>query len=170
MHEIKIRDEPEVLELAVVRRPGRKRKLTDAIFEKIMHSIEEGDRVNIACRGHGISERTLYVMISRHPEPAKRFAEAKQIRLQKWHEEWLGEMIEHSKRSPWATGFLLERNFPKLYALRTVVRDDGDPDNRLIGTAISEQQLIAYGRLMREFDQENEARRLAELPQLPDSE
>jgi hypothetical protein len=56
------------------------------------------------------------------PEEAKRFAEAKQIRLQKWHEEWLGKMHEHAKRSPWATAWLLERNFPELYALREFVR------------------------------------------------
>jgi hypothetical protein len=139
MHDIKIQDEPAVLELAVVGRPGRKRKLTDAIFEKIMLAIEDGDRVNIACRKHAISERTLYVKVSRYPESAKRFAEAKQIRLQKWHEEWLGEMCEHSKRSPWATGFLLERNFPKLYALKTVIREDGTKEEAIYHLLTHEQ-------------------------------
>ena len=60
--------------------------------------------------------------VGRNPAEAKRFAEAKQIRLQKWHEEWLGEMHEHAKRSPWATAWLLERNFPESYALREFTR------------------------------------------------
>ena len=79
---------------------GRKRKLTPAIFEKIMAVIESGGRVTPACRQHGISPVTLFMRVGRNPEEAKRFAEAKQIRLQKWHEEWLREMHEHAKRSP----------------------------------------------------------------------
>jgi len=44
---------------------------------------------------------------------------------------------EKAKRSPWATAWLLEQNFPKLYALRE------------------------YGRLMLEFAQQNEAKTAA---------
>jgi hypothetical protein len=47
-------------------------------------------------------------------EAARRFAEGKHLRLQKRHEEWLAEMHEHAKRSPYATAWLLERNFPEL--------------------------------------------------------
>jgi hypothetical protein len=36
--------------------------------------------------------------------------------------KWLGEMHEHTKRSLWATVWLLERNFPEKYALREFVR------------------------------------------------
>src|ERR1700730_6929680 len=81
---------------------GRKRKLTPAIFEKIMAVIESGGRVTPACLQHGISPVTLFMRVGRNPEEAKRFAEAKQIRLQKWHEEWLGEMHEHATSSQMA--------------------------------------------------------------------
>jgi 5,10-methenyltetrahydromethanopterin hydrogenase len=60
---------------------GRKRKLTPAIFEKIMAAIEEGARVTTICRAHGVAPRTLFMRVGRNPEEAKRFAEAKQIRL-----------------------------------------------------------------------------------------
>jgi hypothetical protein len=145
---------------------GRKRKLTPAIFEKIMAVIEAGGRVTPACRQHGISPVTLFMRVGRNPEEAKRFAEAKQIRLQKWHEEWLGEMHEHAKRSPWATAWLLERNFPELYALREFTRpvtNGGQP----IGDRVSEERLREYGRLMLEFVQQNQAKAVTQSVALP---
>ena len=141
---------------------GRKRKLTPAIFEKIMAVIESGGRVTPACRQHGISPVTLFMRVGRNPEEAKRFAEAKQIRLQKWHEEWLGEMHEHAKRSPWATAWLLERNFPELYALREFTRPVTN-GSQPIGDQVSVERLREYSRLMLEFAQQNEAR----TPSLP---
>jgi hypothetical protein len=53
---------------------GRKRKLTPAIFEKIMAAIEGGSQVASACRSYGISERTVFMRVLREPETAKRFA------------------------------------------------------------------------------------------------
>jgi hypothetical protein len=123
MHQINSDSEPALLELAVVPRKGRKRKLTQPLFEKIMRSIEAGERIDPACRRHGISERTVFKLIQDDAAAARRFEQAKRVRLAHWHEEWLGEMCEHSKRSPWATGFLLERNFPALYAMKQVPRE-----------------------------------------------
>ncbi len=100
--------------------------------------------------GHTV---TLFMRVGRNPEEAKRFAEAKQIRLQKWHEEWLGEMHEHAKRSPWATAWLLERNFPELYALREFSRPVTN-GSQPIGDKVSEERLREYGRLMLEFAQQ----------------
>ena len=145
---------------------GRKRKLTPAIFEKIMAVIEAGGRVTPACRQHGISPVTLFMRVGRNLEEAKRFAEAKQIRLQKWHEEWLGEMHEHAKRSPWATAWLLERNFPELYALREFVRPVAN-GSQLVGDKVPEERLREYGRLMLEFAQQNQAKAQGEPPSLP---
>jgi len=133
---------------------GRKRLLTPEIFEKIMAAIEEGARVTPACRKHGISPKTLFMRVMREPEEAKRFAEAKQIRLAKWHEEWLGEMHEHAKRSSWATAWLLERNFPELYALREFVRPVAK-GSQLVGDKVPEERLREYGRLMLEFAQQS---------------
>jgi len=93
----------------------------------------------------------------RNPDEAKRYAEAKQVRLQKWHEEWLGEMHEHAKRSPWATAWLLERNFPELYALREFVRPVAS-GQQLIGDKIPEERLREYGRMMLEFAQKNDVK------------
>lgn len=87
-----------------------------------MTAIEEGARVTTICREYGIVPRTLFMRVGRNPDEAKRFTEAKQIRLARWHQEWLSEMHEHAKRSPWATAWLLERNFPELYALREFTR------------------------------------------------
>ena len=148
---------------------GRKRKLTPAIFEKIMAVIESGGRVTPACRQHGISPVTLFMRVGRNPEEAKRFAEAKQIRLQKWHEEWLGEMHEHAKRSPWATSWLLERNFPELYALREFTRPVTN-GSQPIGDRVPEERLREYGRLMLEFAQQNQAKAVAQSTALPASE
>ncbi len=92
-----------------------------------------------------------------NPNEAKRYAEAKQVRLQKWHEEWLGEMREHAKRSPWATAWLLERNFPELDALRELVRPVAS-GQQLIGDKIPDERLHEYGRIMLEFTQKNEAK------------
>jgi hypothetical protein len=77
--------------------------------------------------------------------------------LQKWHEEWLGEMHEHAKRSPWATAWLLERNFPELYALREFTRPVTN-GSQPIGDRVSEERLREYGRLMLEFAQQNQAK------------
>jgi hypothetical protein len=132
--------EPEVLELVVAKRPGRKRKLTDKLLEKIMASIEEGNHTNTACRNNGLSERTLFSRVNRDSHAAKRFADAKSLRLQKWHELWLSEMCEHSKRSPMATAFLLERNFPHLYAMKQVNRPEQTISNN--ADAITKEVLL----------------------------
>jgi transposase-like protein len=124
-----VRDDDSPLEVKV----GRKRKLTPAVFERIMAAIEEGSRVTPACREHGISPKTLFMRVARNQEESKRFAEAKRLRLQKWHEEWLGEMHEHAKRSPWATAWLLERNFPEFYALREFSRAPAEGSGQPIG-------------------------------------
>src|SRR5260221_12923785 len=94
--------------------------------------------------------------VLRDSEAAQRFSQAKQMRLQKWHEEWLGEMREHAKRSPWATAWLLERNFPELDALRELVRPVAS-GQQLIGDKIPDERLHEYGRIMLEFTQKNEA-------------
>jgi hypothetical protein len=168
MERIQLQEQPEAIALEVVEkgRAGRKRKLTPALFEKIMCSIQVGDRVKPACFRYGIATSTLFAQINRYPELAQRFAEAKAMRLQHWHDEWLGEMCEHSKRSPWATGFLLERNFPHLYALRTVNRDNSSAE-QLVGNEISAERLAAYGRLMLEMAEENKAREAAKGVELP---
>lgn len=148
---------------------GRKRKLTPAIFEKIMAAIEEGARIIPACREHGISSKTLFMRVARDAEAASRFAQAKQMRLQRWHEEWLGEMHEHAKRSPWATAWLLERNFPELYALREFTRPVTN-GSQPIGDQVSADQLRQYAALMDEFRRENEAKAATQAPALPSPE
>jgi hypothetical protein len=127
-----------------------------------MAAIEGGSQVASACRSYGISERTVFMRVLRDPEMAKRFAQAKQVRLQKRHEEWLGVMHEHAKRSPWATAWLLERNFPELYALREFTRPVTN-GSQPIGDRVSEERLREYGRLMLEFAQQNESK----TPSLP---
>jgi transposase-like protein len=85
------RSTAQVIPLEVVRdhetpteiKAGRKRKLTPAIFEKIMTAIEEGARVTTICREYGIAPRTLFMRVGLNPEEAKRFTEAKQI---SWHD------------------------------------------------------------------------------------
>jgi hypothetical protein len=161
-----VRDDDSPLEVKV----GRKRKLTPAVFEKIMAAIEEGSRVTPACREHGISPKTLFMRVARNQEESKRFVEAKRLRLQKWHEEWLGEMHEHAKRSPWATAWLLERNFPELYALREFSRAVTAGSGQPIGDKIDEDQLRRYAALMEDFRQENQAKTHEQTPALPSSE
>src|SRR5258708_33069818 len=118
-----------------------------------MAAVEEGARITPACREYGLSPKTLFMRVLRDSEAAQRFSQAKQMRLQKWHEEWLGEMHEHAKRSPWATAWLLERNFPELYALREVSRPVTN-GSQPIGDKVSEERLREYGRLMLEFAQQ----------------
>lgn len=127
-----------------------------------MTAIEEGARVTTICREYGIVPRTLFMRVGRNPDEAKRFTEAKQIRLARWHQEWLSEMHEHAKRSPWATAWLLERNFPELYALREFTRPVSN-GSQPIGDQVSVERLREYGRLMLEFAQQNEAK----TPSLP---
>jgi transposase-like protein len=69
-----VRDDETPTEVKV----GRKRKLTPALFEKIMAAVEEGARVTTVCRENGIVARTLFMRVGRNPDEAKRFAEAKQ--------------------------------------------------------------------------------------------
>jgi hypothetical protein len=154
-----------VRECEVEVRAGRKRKLTPAIFEKIMAAIEEGSQATAACRKVGISEKTLFMRALRDQDAARRFAEAKHLRLQKRHEEWLDEMHEHAKRSPWATAWLLERNFPELYALREFTRAITN-GSQPIGDRIDEDQLRRYAALMDDFRRENEAKKAAQTPSL----
>jgi hypothetical protein len=92
--------------------------------------------------------------VMRDQEAAKRYTEAKHLRLQKRHEEWLAEMHEHAKRSPWATAWLLERNFPELYALRDFTRAITN-GSQPIGDKIDEGQLRRYAALMDDFRREN---------------
>jgi hypothetical protein len=122
-----------------------------------MVAIEEGARIISACREHGISSKTLFMRVARDAEAANRFAQAKQMRLQRWHEEWLGEMHEHAKRSPWATAWLLERNFPEFYALREFTRPVTN-GSQPIGDQVSADQLRQYAALMDEFRRENESK------------
>jgi hypothetical protein len=128
-------------------RSGRKRKLSPAVFEKIMAAIEEGARITPACREHGISPKTVFMRVHRDHEAAQRFAQAKQLRLQRWHEEWLGEMVEHAKRSPWATAWLLEHNFPECYLNRPFVRDSGPLEQQPVCNAITLEQLVENAKL-----------------------
>jgi hypothetical protein len=165
----------EAIPLEVVRdgdppptvKAGRKRKLTPAVFEKIMAAVEEGARITRACLEHGISPKTLFMCVGRDQESARRFTQAKQLRLQKWHEEWLGEMYEHAKRSPWATAWLLERNFPELYALREFTRPIAAGSGQPIGDKVDQDQLQHYAALMDEFRRENEAKAAVQAPALP---
>jgi hypothetical protein len=69
--------------------------------------------------------KLVFMRVIRDSEAARRFSQAKEMRLQKWHQERLGEMREHAKRSPWATAWLLERNFPEL---KRADREDVDSD------------------------------------------
>jgi hypothetical protein len=156
MEQIKMQEQPKAILLEVVQkgRPGRKRKLTPALFEKIMCSVQSGDRINASCVRYGISDSTLFAQIARDPDCAKRFAKAKAIRLQHWHEEWIGEMCDHSKHSPWATGFLLERNFPQLYALRSVNRDN--PEDKPAEIDTPAEVLARHRALMLELAREDE--------------
>jgi hypothetical protein len=161
-----VRDDDSSLEVKV----GRKRKLTPAIFEKIMAAIDEGARITPACREHGISPKTVFMRVGRDPEAARRFTQAKQVRLQKWHEEWLGEMLEHAKRSPWATAWLLERNFPELYALREFTRAVTAGSGQPIGDKIDEDQLRRYAAQMEDFRRETEAKARKQTAALTSSE
>jgi hypothetical protein len=68
-----VRDDESSSEVKV----GRNRKLTPAIFEKIMSAIEEGARIIPACRQHGITSKTLFMRVARDQEEASRFAQAK---------------------------------------------------------------------------------------------
>src|SRR5260221_12120549 len=123
-----------------------------------MTAIEEGGRITPICRELGISTKTLFMRVARDQEAARCYAQAKQLRLQQWHEEWLGEMHEHAKRSPWATAWLLERNFPELYALREFTRALTAGPGQSIGDQVPEERLREYGRQMLEFARENESK------------
>jgi hypothetical protein len=158
-----VQDDDEPLET----RAGRKRKLTPSIFEKIMAAVEEGARITPACRQHGISPKTLFMRVGRDQQGAERFTLAKKLRLQKWHEEWLGEMHEHAKRSPWATAWLLERNFPELYTLREFTRAITAGSGQPIGDRVDEDQLRRYAALIEDFRRENEAKAVVQVPALP---
>lgn len=147
---------------AVKVKVGRKRKLTPSVFEKIMVEVEEGGRITPLCRQHGLSPKTLFFRVANDQEAAQRFAQAKQVRLQKWHEEWLGEMHEHAKRSPWATAWLLERNFPELYALREFTRAVAAGSGQQIGDKVDEAQLRRYAALIEDFRREDESKRPTE--------
>jgi hypothetical protein len=160
-----VRDDDSLPEV----KAGRKRKLTPAVFEKIMAAVEEGARITPACRQRGISPKTLFMRVIRDQEAATRFTQAKKLRLQKWHEEWLGEMHEHAKRSPWATAWLLERNFPELYALREFTRPITAESGQPIGDKVDVDQLQRYAALMEDFRCENAAKKPAETPALPSS-
>lgn len=157
------RNEPPVLELAVVsRRPGRKRKLTPAVFEKIMGRIEDGDRLQDACSPFGISQKTLLALTNGDPQAAKRYASAKAMRLQHWHEQWLGEMCDHSKRSPWATGFLLARNFPHLYLDKAFIRPEPIVNNT---DAIVKEVVLTLP-----LDEFNEIKAMSDTKMISDTE
>jgi hypothetical protein len=75
-------------------------------------------------------------------------------------------MHEHAKRSPWATAWLLERNFPELYSLRDYVRPVAN-GSQLVGDKVPEERLQEYGRLMLEFARQNEAKAVAQSVALP---
>jgi hypothetical protein len=140
-----------------VKRAGRNRKLTPALFEKIMAAIEEAARITPACLEYGISPKTVFMRVHRDQEAAQRFAQAKQLRLARWHEEWLGEMVEHAKRSPWATAWQLEHNFPECYLNRPFVRTVNSAEAP-IGDQVPEARLLEYSRQMAEFARANEPR------------
>ena len=67
---------------------------------------------------------------------------------------------EKAKRSRGPTAWLLERNFPKPYALREFSRPVTN-GSQPIGDKVSEERLREYGRLMLEFAQQNEAKTAA---------
>ena len=108
--------------------------------------------------------------VNRDQEAARRFAQAKQLRLARWHEEWLGEMLEHARRSPWATAWLLEHNFPECYLNRPFVRDSGSLEQQPVCSNISLEQLVANATLAAQIAANPPLGLLPKEPALPAAE
>jgi hypothetical protein len=112
---------------------GRKRKRSpvriahrfgDQEFQKLLGGINKGLTIQRAAKATGFARSVVYDYLARNPD--KQDVLKRQCKV-----SWLSKLEELAKTDWRAYAWLLERNFPKRYALFTVQRQEISGSMRL---------------------------------------
>jgi len=143
--------------------------LTVRAFIKICHHIERGFSIPNACELQQISYRNFRHRVSRSLRLEERLKAAEAIRFELRHEQAMATIMAAGEKSWPAHAWWAERNLPERYALKTVHRTDSENTGALIGERIPAEEVARYGKIMREFDAQNEQQLLAQPTELPNA-
>ena len=139
---------PEFVVVSRINKPRRKKtgrplRLTPRVFIRICRLVERGFAVTQACEAESISYSVFRFRCSENPRLEKSIQKAVQVRFDRRHEEALASIIKAGERSWLAHAWILERTMPHLYALKTVVRNEGGNTERAGYSMLSREQLLA---------------------------
>src|ERR1700746_623630 len=139
---------PEFVVVSGTNKPSRKKtgrplRLNLRVFIKICHLVERGFAVTQACEAESISYSVFRFRCAENPRLEKRIQEATQVRFDRRHEEALASVLKAGERSWLAHAWYLERVLPHFYALKTVVRNEGNNTEKPGYTMLTREQLLA---------------------------
>lgn len=144
---------------------GGRITFTSRVFLRIIHRLEIGWAVVTACQAEGFTYRRFRQLCCTRPNYQRRFELAEKVRAD-YRRERCEHIVQAAAATNWcAAAWWLERSYPERYALKSVTRDDGSGNERLIGEAIPESTLLEYAQIMSEVAQENALRAAAKQPQ-----
>jgi hypothetical protein len=145
-----------LIELEVVRcdephAGGRPLFLNARRFIRICRAIESGDSASEACRQQLTTYRNFRMHVSRNPKYQRRLKQAEEVREHFLREFHIANITEHSEKNVAASMFWLERRYPSEFALKSVNRDSGNMEQRVLCDKISLEQLVENARLAAEI-------------------
>jgi hypothetical protein len=150
---------PEFVVVSGTNKPRRKKtgrplRLTLRVFIKICHLVERGFAVTQACEAESISYSVFRLRCAENPRLEKRIQEAIQVRFDRRHEEALASVLKAGEKSWLAHAWYLERVLPNFYALKTVVRNEGNNTEKASYSMLTREQLLAILEAERVVEQE----------------
>jgi hypothetical protein len=130
-------------------------QLTARVFIKIIRKIEVGWSVTAGCQAEGLTYRRFRQLCQTRPNYQRRYEVAERMRAD-YRRERCEHIVQAAAVNSWtAAAWWLERSYPDRYALKSVTRDDGSGDEKLIGELVPESTLLEYAAIMAEVAREN---------------
>jgi hypothetical protein len=162
-----VRDNSDVPEFEVVRtvKTGRPLFLTPKRFVRICKLIEQGESASEACRLELVTYQGFRAHVKRNPKYQRRLKSAEETREEFLREFHIENIRKHAPKNLLASLWWLERRYPNQFALRNVIRSDGDPGAKLVGDQITAEKAKEISEQIAEFAIEREKRiRAGQLP------
>jgi hypothetical protein len=128
---------------------GRPLKLDTKKFLKICGWIQQGKTNTTACRAENIDYSTLWFHIQRKPRWRRRYEHADRVRDQFLCDVHLTNIVRHAEQNWAASAWILERKFPRLFALHFKDRSTGSTEQP-VGNHVPLETLVEDARLAAE--------------------
>jgi hypothetical protein len=148
---------------------GRPRKLTVECFLRICALVQQGLTNTQACKVENINYSGFRMHVRSKPWWAKRFQHADQIRDEYLRDFHLSNITKHAKESWAASAWILERRWPKHFALHYTQHRTTEATEQSVGEAIPAERLARYGELMLQMAAEDRVQEAAKVVTLPES-